>query len=99
MIPAELSEALIEGLGDDVVVMVTGSEDSVEEGLQIEPGSYPPVRSSGAKVHRGRAQLLGDSHRARRVPAQSSSPRSGPTCGCLAESTISSARRRSGVPW
>jgi hypothetical protein len=42
MIPAELSEALIEGLGDDVVVMVSGSEDSVEEGLQIEPGAHTP---------------------------------------------------------
>jgi hypothetical protein len=42
MILAELSEALIEGLSDDVVVMVTGSEKSVEEGLQIEPGALTP---------------------------------------------------------
>jgi hypothetical protein len=33
MIPAELSEAFVEGLGDDVVVMATGGEYSVEEGL------------------------------------------------------------------
>jgi hypothetical protein len=40
MIPAELSEALIEGMGDDVVVMVTGGEDSIEERLQIEPRAH-----------------------------------------------------------
>jgi len=40
MIPAELSEALIEGLGDDVVVMVTGGEDSIEERFQIESGAH-----------------------------------------------------------
>jgi len=33
MVPAELSEAFIEGLSDDVVVMVTGGEYSVKEGL------------------------------------------------------------------
>jgi hypothetical protein len=42
MIPAELSETLIESLSDDVVVVVTGGEDSVEEGLQIERGAHAP---------------------------------------------------------
>ena len=37
---AELSEALVEGHGDDIVVMVAGYEHSVEERIQIKSGAH-----------------------------------------------------------
>ena len=59
MIAAELSEALIEGLGDDVVVMVTGGDDSIEERFQIEPRAHTPqLEIAEPKFTMGEPSLL-----------------------------------------
>ena len=40
MVRAGLSEALVEGMCDDIVVMIARCQDSVEEGLQIKPSTH-----------------------------------------------------------
>jgi hypothetical protein len=36
MVPAQFNEALVEGVGDDIVVVLAGPERPVEDGLQLE---------------------------------------------------------------
>jgi hypothetical protein len=40
VIPTDLDEALVEGVRDDVVVVVAGRQDSVQEGLHLEARAH-----------------------------------------------------------